>query len=211
MPYKIFGCKVNKFYLNQWLNYYENQGMNLDHILLIASCVVTDRAKHKWIKEIKDALHQGYEIHLTGCGSLKQGKLIDEQEFYQLYPELSEFKEKIRLLPESPKKESQIFSSFEKNIYTKHFVVIQNGCDNYCSFCATVLKRGRHRSRDLQGIIEEIQQIELQGGKEIVLTGINLAAWGCDNTRNPHESKFSFLLHEILQKTSIPRIRISSI
>jgi len=211
MPYKIFGCKVNKFYLNQWLNYYESQGINLDRILLIASCVVTDRAKHKWIKEIKDAIKKNYEIHLTGCGTLKQGKLIDEKEFYQLYPELSEFKEKIHLLPEAPQKESQISLSFEKNIYTKHFVVIQNGCDNYCSFCATVLKRGKHRSRDLQEIIDEIKQIESQDWKEIVLTGINLAAWGCENTRNPHESKFSFLLHEILQKTSIPRIRISSI
>ena len=162
MPYKIFGCKVNKFYLNQWLNYYESQGINLDRILLIASCVVTDRAKHKWIKEIKDAIKKNYEVHLTGCGTLKQGKLIDEKEFYQLYPELSEFKEKIHLLPEAPQKESQISPSFEKNIYTKHFVVIQNGCDNYCSFCATVLKRGKHRSRDLQEIIDEIKQIESQ-------------------------------------------------
>ena len=53
--------------------------------------------------------------------------------------------------------------------------------------------------------------IECQGGKEIVLTGINLAARGCKNTKHPEESQFSLLLEEILKQTSIPRIRISSI
>ncbi|MDR0649991.1 MAG: radical SAM protein [Candidatus Peribacteria bacterium] len=47
---------------------------------------------------------------------------------------------------------------------------MQNGCDNYCSFCLTVMKRGQHRSRPIEDIIAEIQQIETQGGKEIVLT-----------------------------------------
>ena len=96
-------------------------------------------------------------------------------------------------------------------IYTKHFVMIQNGCDNHCSFCLTVLKRGQHRSRDLNEIITEIQQIEAQGGKEIVLTGINLMARGASNTRNPSESQFPELLEAILRETNIPRIRISSI
>jgi tRNA A37 methylthiotransferase MiaB len=89
--------------------------------------------------------------------------------------------------------------------------MIQNGCDNHCSFCLTVKKRGPHQSRPLNDIITEIQQIEAQGGKEIVLTGINLAARGCTNTRNPIETQFPELLETILRETTIPRIRISSI
>ncbi|MDR0369289.1 MAG: hypothetical protein LBH96_01820 [Candidatus Peribacteria bacterium] len=65
---------------------------------------------------------------------------------------------------------SALNDSIKNRIYTKHFIVIQNGCDNYCSFCLTVLKRGQHRNRDLQDIINEIHQIEAQGGKEIVIT-----------------------------------------
>jgi tRNA A37 methylthiotransferase MiaB len=56
MPYHIFGCKVNKFYINQWLNYYKTTNISLDNTLLIATCVVTDRAKSKWLKSAQKAL-----------------------------------------------------------------------------------------------------------------------------------------------------------
>jgi tRNA A37 methylthiotransferase MiaB len=56
MPYKIFGCKVNKFYINQRLNHYQAKNLPLDQIFLIATCVVTDRAKNKWLKEAEKAL-----------------------------------------------------------------------------------------------------------------------------------------------------------
>jgi tRNA A37 methylthiotransferase MiaB len=73
------------------------------------------------------------------------------------------------------------------------------------------MKRGPSRSRPLEDIIAEIQQIEAQGSKEIVLTGVNLMARGASSTRKPEESRFPELLEAILRKTSIPRIRISSI
>ena len=56
MPYKIFGCKVNKFYINQRLKYYQHQNKDFKNILLIATCVVTDRAKSKRIKGIEKAI-----------------------------------------------------------------------------------------------------------------------------------------------------------
>jgi tRNA A37 methylthiotransferase MiaB len=56
MPYKIFGCKVNKYFLNQRLDYFHQNGNNLDDTLLIATCVVTDRAKNKWVREVKHAI-----------------------------------------------------------------------------------------------------------------------------------------------------------
>jgi tRNA A37 methylthiotransferase MiaB len=58
MPYKIFGCKVNKYFLNQRLDFFNQNGNNLDDTLLIATCVVTDRAKNKWVKDAKKALEQ---------------------------------------------------------------------------------------------------------------------------------------------------------
>lgn len=47
---------------------------------------------------------------------------------------------------------------------------MQNGCDNHCSFCLTVLKRGKHSSRSKEETVEEVRKIEACGGKEIVLT-----------------------------------------
>jgi tRNA A37 methylthiotransferase MiaB len=58
MEYKVYGCKVNKFYLNKWIAYLESQNQLDDDIFLIASCVVTDRAKMKWVKEIIEQINK---------------------------------------------------------------------------------------------------------------------------------------------------------
>lgn len=211
MPYKIFGCKVNKYFLNQRLDYFHQNGNNLDDTLLIATCVVTDRAKNKWVREVKHAIQQELKVAITWCGSFSRWNLASESEFYSIYPELKQHSDKITLLPESPSKnwfEYKIW--WKSSVYTKHFLIVQNGCDNHCSFCLTVAKRWPHISRPLEEIIEEIQEIESQWWKEIVITWINLAARWCSYSTKPEETKFPLLLREILNKTTIPRIRISS-
>ena len=211
MPYKIFGCKVNKYFLNQRLDYFSRIWNNLNDTLLIASCVVTDRAKNKWVREVKHAIQQWLKVAITWCGSFSRWNLVTDSEFYSIYPELKQYSDKITLLPESPSKnwfEYKIW--WKSSVYTKHFLIVQNGCDNHCSFCLTVAKRWPHISRPLDEIIEEIHQIESQWWKEIVITWINLAARWCSNSTKPEETKFPYLLREILKQTSIPRIRISS-
>jgi len=86
---------------------------------------------------------------------------MTDEKFYKTYPELSEFKEKIVLLQEEPEKEDTKKIENNKfkeniNIYTKKFIVIQNGCDNYCSFCLTIHKRGKSQNIDAKEIIAEI-------------------------------------------------------
>ena len=211
MPYKIFWCKVNKYFLNQWLDYFSKNWNNLDDTLLIATCVVTDRAKNKRVREIKHAIQQWLKIAITWCGSFSRWNLVSEPKFYSIYPELKQYSDKITLLPESPLKnwfEYKIW--WKSSVYTKHFLIVQNWCDNHCSFCLTVAKRWPHISRSLDEIIEEIRQIESQWWKEIVITWINLAARWCSNSTKPEETKFPYLLREILKHTTIPRIRISS-
>jgi tRNA A37 methylthiotransferase MiaB len=124
------------------------------------------------------------KVAITGCGTLEKGKLISEAAFFSIYPELQAYQANIALLGEAPKIPNETITTVENRtsqqgqqlinkispLYTKHFVLIQNGCDNHCSFCLTVMKRGQHRSRALEDIIAEIQHIEAQGGKEIVLT-----------------------------------------
>ena len=211
MPYKIFGCKVNKYFLNQRLDYFYKNWNDLDDTLLIATCVVTDRAKNKWVREVKHAIQQWFKVAITWCWTFSRWNLASQLEFYSIYPELEQYSEKITLLPESPSKnwfEYKIW--WKSSVYTKHFLIVQNWCDNHCSFCLTVAKRWPHISRPLHEIIEEIHQIEVQWWKEIVITWINLAARWCSNSTKPEETKFSYLLREILKQTTIPRIRISS-
>ena len=211
MPYKIFGCKVNKYFLNQRLDYFSKIWNKLDDTLLIATCVVTDRAKNKWVKEVKHAIQQWLKVAITWCWTFSRWNLAPQSEFYSIYPELKQYSDKITLLPESPSKnwfEYKIW--WKSSIYTKHFLIVQNWCDNHCSFCLTVAKRWPHISRPLDEIIQEIHEIESQWWKEIVITWINLAARWCSNSTKPEETKFPYLLREILKQTTIPRIRISS-
>ena len=150
MPYKIFGCKVNKYFLNQRLDYFYKNWDNLDDTLLIATCVVTDRAKNKRVREIKHAIQQWLKVAITWCWSFARWDLISDKEFYSTYPELKEYSSKITLLPESPSKnwfEYKIW--WKSSVYTKHFLIVQNWCDNHCSFCLTVAKRWPHISRPL--------------------------------------------------------------
>ena len=99
----------------------------------------------------------------------------------------------------------------KKRLYTKKFIVIQSGCDTFCTFCLTIYKRWSNRNRPLAEIIDEVNEFVALWWNEIVLTGVNLAAWWATHTRKIAENKFSELLEAILQKTSIERIRISSL
>jgi len=252
MQYKVFGCKVNKFYTDRWLN---SEYLSDKTGTFVASCVVTDSAKRKWVRFVKkelETLEEKQKIYISGCGAFKDWKAQDD--FFEIYPELAPAKNKIEVLDEAPIEDSQKTSlreeekqemyidSSAKNkasgidlsklknaqktqIYTKKFILIQWGCDSFCTFCLTVQKRGRHYYRAVEDIIEEIKDFESEGWKEVVLTGVNLSAWGLENTHDIQNfsqdliknwtsgwgSRFAELLREILDNTSIPRIRISSL
>lgn len=60
--------------------------------------------------------------------------------------------------------------SIQEPLYTRKFIVIQSGCDTFCTFCLTIHKRGSNRNRPAQEIIDEINAFVEQGGKEIILT-----------------------------------------
>lgn len=98
-----------------------------------------------------------------------------------------------------------------EKLYTRKHLVIQTGCDNFCTFCLTLQARGRHKTRDAESILAEIREYEAEGGKEVVLTGTNLGAWGAASSNDFRASKLIELIDLILAQTTIPRLRISSL
>lgn len=218
MEYKIFWCKVNKYYTDKWLN---SDYLKDKSGIFIASCVVTDKAKRKWLKFVKDNakwLKENDKMYISGCGAFKEGKA--QEDFFELYPEITHLEEKIEILWEDPneKKWPEIHNSKLKSIqwklqwiYTKKFVLIQWGCDSYCTFCLTVVKRGRHFYRNKEDIRDEILEFEQNGWKEVVLTWVNLSAWWLNTTNDTDSSRFSELLKYLLKETNIERLRISSL
>ena len=215
VDYKIFWCKVNKYYLNKWLNYFSNHE-SIPSSCIIATCVVTDRAKDKFIKETLVQLAEWKHVYLTWCAVFDEWKKMDDDKFYSIYPQLTEYRDNITLLSEEPDRDDTRETKTHKfkenaNIYTKNFIVIQNGCDSHCSFCLTVSKRWPSQSIPADEIIEQIDDFVDVWWKEIVITWVNLAARGCSSTKKPEESQFSELLQYILDETKIERIRISSL
>ena len=214
MEYRVYWCKVNKFYLNKWIAHLEATNQVADDVFLVATCVVTDRAKMKWVKEIIEKAKEWKRIFIAWCWSITWWKATKREDFFNFYPDLKPYDSQITLLPEDPLEDTELGFSFKmpwQKLWTKNYVIIQNGCDNHCSFCLTIFKRWPHRNRPLEEIIEEIHQIECVWWKEIVITWINLAAWWTTDTRHSDESKFNDLLKAIIKETSIPRIRISSL
>lgn len=118
MQYKVFGCKVNKYYTDRWLN---SEYLRDKTGTFVASCVVTDSAKRKWIRFVKKELENisGEEkIYISGCGAFKDGKA--QENFFELYPELNNGKEKIEILDESPEEDANIPSLREDEKQAMH-------------------------------------------------------------------------------------------
>jgi threonylcarbamoyladenosine tRNA methylthiotransferase MtaB len=92
--------------------------------------------------------------------------------------------------------------------HTRPTLKIQDGCNNRCSFCVIPFVRGKSRSLPPEKILDEVRQLSESGHKEIVLSGINLGAWGRD--LSPRRD-FPALLGQILDETSVARLRLSSI
>jgi MiaB/RimO family radical SAM methylthiotransferase len=215
MEYKIFGCKVNKYYTDKWLN---SNKLEWKKGIFIASCVVTDNAKRKWIKFVKETakeLKKAEKIFISWCWAFKDGKA--QTDFFKLYPDLEYLKDNIEILDEDPdlnksEKRNLISNKIKElpQLYTKKFILIQWWCDSFCTFCLTVKKRGRHFSRSKEDILDEILIFEKNWGKEVVLTWINLSAWWLNTTNDIWQSRFAELISYLLENTTIPRIRISS-
>ena len=91
---------------------------------------------------------------------------------------------------------------------TRPNLKLQDGCDNRCSFCVIPFVRGRNRSLPLEEAVREVNGLVDAGYREIVLSGINLGRWGRELLGN---DTFVGLLRAILERTSIERIRISSV
>jgi threonylcarbamoyladenosine tRNA methylthiotransferase MtaB len=92
--------------------------------------------------------------------------------------------------------------------HTRPTLKIQDGCNNRCAFCVIPFVRGRSRSLPPQAVVEEVRKLSDSGYKEIVLSGINLGAWGRD--LSPRRD-FLDLLKKILDETGVERLRLSSI
>ena len=130
MEHKVYGCKVNKFYLNKRIAHLEATNQVNDNLFLVATCVVTDRAKMKWVKEIIEHDNQDKRVYIAGCGSITKGEATDRAVFLKNYPERAPNEDKIILLGEHTPQNATTFNNGHttpgQKLRTKNYVIIQN-------------------------------------------------------------------------------------
>ncbi len=227
MTFRIctLGCKVNTYESNvmkdELINHgYKESKEDKADIYIINTCTVTDTSAHKSLKVVRQCLRKNEKAIILVCGCMTQVEpakaklegvsiLLGNQYKSKIVSFIEEFKKTgkpiyaVDNIMECPF-ETMMLNNFDR---TRAFVKIEDGCENYCSYCIIPYARGKVRSKEPKLVLEEIQNLVHKGHKEIVLTGIHTGHYGADLG----DYHFSSLLEDILKIQGLERLRISSI
>lgn len=186
------GCKVNQYESDSLINALKSKGYevtdSLDYadVYIINTCAVTNEAERKSRQCITRARkhNANASVYVMGCASQNNSEQFKYKDGV-IFIGGSASKSRLALFEELEGIQvNELPDSYEDDMIplslrTRTYVKVQDGCNNYCSYCIIPYLRGRSRSRDINSIIEEIN-IQTKTSKEIVLTGINLSAYGKD-------------------------------
>jgi len=189
-------------------------------ICVINTCSVTELADKKCRQAIRriGKQHPGAFMVVTGCYAQLKPEEIAHIEGVDLVLGTEQKLDVLQYLDDLSKKEKGVIvSSTSKDIRvfspscsaddrTRHFLKVQDGCDYFCSYCTIPFARGRSRNGTISSLVEMARQVAKKGGKEIVLTGVNIGDFG----KSTGES-FIELIKALDQVEGIERYRISSI
>ena len=219
-----FGCKVNQYESNMMKekmlssNFFYEENMSDANIIIVNTCSVTNVADKKCLKMIRKIKREYPNALLVVAGCSSQ----NNQNVYEaLYIDIllgnkdkSKIAELIKEYLDTEKKYVKFYN--ERNLdfedmlindynHVRAFVKIEDGCDNFCSYCIIPFVRGSVRSKDFDTVIKEAKLLTEHGHKEIVLTGIHTGHYMSNN----HD--LTDLINELSKIDDLLRIRISSI
>lgn len=221
------GCKVNTYESNVIKDLLIDNGFSSisdpasADIFIINTCTVTNTADSKSMKTIRAAHRLNPDALIIVCGCMVQHEskrvldmpnvnIVIGNKYKSRIPELINdyFKNKEKIIKveslDNAKFETMRLNNFDK---TRAFVKIQDGCENFCSYCIIPYARGPVRSKPYTDVIDEINNLVNNGFEEVVLTGIHTGHYGSEFTNY----SFSDLLKDILKIKGLKRVRISSI
>ena len=221
------GCKVNTYESNVMrdllLNagYKEAQENEKADIAIINTCTVTNTADSKSLKVIRHAIKENPNaiVIVTGCFSqINPDKLKDlegvsivlgNHDKSKIIEYLDKYKEEKKQISNIYKMDEVPFETMKLNNFnkTRAFVKIEDGCENFCSYCIIPYTRGKVRSKKVNDVLEEVTALVNNEHHEIVLTGIHTGHYGADL----ENADFSDLLELICKIEGLERLRISSI
>ena len=219
------GCKVNTYESNVirdiFLNEgYEESNSNVD-IAVINTCTVTNTSDSKSLKVIKHTIKNNPNAIVIVCGCFSQinpdrlkdmegvSIVLGNYNKSKIMDYINQYKKDKKQIIDVRELNDEKFECMKLNNFnkTRAFVKIEDGCENFCSYCIIPYSRGKVRSKLMEEVLDEVNTLVNNGHREIVLTGIHTGHYGADI----EEYDFSDLLNEICKIKGLERLRISSI
>ena len=223
--YHTLGCKLNFSETSTFAKSLEEMGVveagkdEPADICLINTCSVTEVADHKCRQAIHKLVRQNPNafVIVTGCYAQLETEKVSNIEGVNLVLGANEKANLIQFLSEAWGKEHQYHSVRTKDIKTfqpscsrgnrtRYFLKVQDGCNYFCTYCTIPYARGFSRNPSISLLVEQATKAADEGGKEIVLTGVNIGEFG----ENSEES-FLDLVKALDNVRGIERFRISSL
>jgi threonylcarbamoyladenosine tRNA methylthiotransferase MtaB len=224
------GCKVNQYETEAVIDIFTDNGYQIvdftdkADIYIVNSCTVTNEAARKTRQISRRAKRNNKNsiVGIVGCYTQafpEEVSSIEEIDFVMGSNNKSEILNTAEKLIEGKKINNEIKTYKELNEYedlklkrltntTRANVKIEDGCNQFCSYCIIPYARGPVRSRDLNSVISEIKNLTAQGVKEIILTGTHLGAYGFDKNNS---SALTELMERLTEIDNLKRVRLSSI
>lgn len=223
VAFKTLGCRLNQYETDALVSDFDQAGYEVvdfreqADVVVVNTCTVTNQSDQKSRNVINQAIrgHHGSVVVVTGCmaNHYKEKLETDDQITYvvensrksSVFPLVdAHFRGEI-LHPEKLEADVFDFSPVDKSLHTRSAIKIQDGCDNFCTFCIIPMVRGRAVSRPLPRIIENVKQTLDNGFRELVITGVNIGRYEWE------DKHFEDVLEAILNVPGDFRIRISSL
>lgn len=219
------GCKVNTYESEYVINELKKAGYEIKDfedvcdVYIINTCTVTNNSDSKSRKMIHQAIKKNKDACVVAMGCFIAANPSFQEDELDIKIGNKDKSKIVNILDEYFKKKESInleycerLSEFE-DMYieefpgrTRAFVKIQDGCDNFCTYCIIPFVRGKCRSKNEDKVVEEIETLVKNGYKEVVLTGIHTGSYGVDLDTN-----FAHLLNRLVKIEGLERLRISSI
>lgn len=224
--YHTFGCKLNFAETSAVAQLMADRGIRrvvageVPDIIVINTCSVTEIADKKCRQAIRrfHRLYPNAPILVTGCYAQLKSEEVAALEGVAVVAgsnqklRLSEYLDQwiVTHQPVTHVNALKDLNNFEPSCSrgdrTRYFLKVQDGCDYWCTYCTIPRARGRSRSGTIDQLVEQAQKVAAEGGKEIVLTGVNIGDFGKGRSDN-----FLDLIKALDQVEGIERYRISSI
>jgi threonylcarbamoyladenosine tRNA methylthiotransferase MtaB len=218
---QTLGCRLNEAELETWAQDFERAGHRITarpeaaQLIVLNSCAVTRDAARK-SRQLIRRIHRDNpqaKLVVSGCyATLNQQEAEAEMGVDLVVGNRDKDKLVEKALSELnlDSMPAQATEPGEFSLFTRGrqraFVKVQDGCRYRCTFCIVTVARGEEKSRPVEAVIEEINNLYSQGIAEVVLTGVHLGGYGSDLGRN-----LADLIEAILAQTDMPRIRLGSL